>query len=363
MGISILVLLGLSLIGLSLIFWLGSNKMIYPKRRALEQRHLDLLASPSELGLHLEAFEAPTKEGFLLKGFIASPIPPGKMGKADRTRRMLDRLKKKEITTNGPIRGTVVLLHGRGGLKENALTIAQRFVAADFRCIVYDARAHGVSEGTYTTYGHREVGDLSRVLDYVQSILSKRDEKTGDVFGFGMSLGAAVLLQSLEKEDRIRAAVAVAPFANFREQVRHSTQKMAFKNVPNWISDGVCKVAGWRADFNPFTIVPIKGAERASVPVFVVHGTKDGVIPIADSRAICASLKNPGKRWREILTGYHRDVLAEGGDDLYQEMIEFYLAELVGKNDHGSRRFREYVILGTPTCDDAVWWFRLSITD
>jgi len=328
MGITIFILLIISLIGLSGIFWFGSSKMIYPKRRALEQRHLDLLAEPHELGLNLEAFEASTKEGFLLKGFIATQISNEQMGKAQRTRRMLDRLARKGISKKGSIRGTVILLHGRGGLKENMLTIAQRFVAAEYRCIVYDARAHGVSEGVYTTYGHREVGDLSRVLDHVESILKIRGEKTGQVFGFGISLGAAVLLQALEQEERIRAAVVVAPFADFRNQVIHSSRKTAFQNLPDWIPDGVCKVAGWRADFDPFSIIPINGAAKSLIPIFIVHGSKDGVIPIDDSRAIFSVLKNKRYNWREIFSGYHGNVLAEGGDDLYQEMIEFYLRDI-----------------------------------
>ncbi len=325
MGSVLIILLIVCLIGLAAVFWFGSSRMIFPKRRPLEPRHLDLLAEPHELGLNLEAFEAATKEGFILKGFIATLIFPDKMGKADRTRRMLNRLSEKGLSTKGTIRGTVVLLHGRGGLKENMLTIAQRFVAAEYRCIVYDARAHGVSGGVYTTYGHREVGDLSRVLDQVESILKKRGEETGTIFGFGVSLGAAVLLQSLEQEDRIQAAVAVAPFANFHQQVLHWSRRTAFQNLPDWISDGVCKVAGWRAEFDPFSIIPIDGAANSSTPIFVVHGTKDEVIPIADSRAIFDSLKNPNRQWREIFSGYHGNVLAEGGDDLYQEMIEFYL--------------------------------------
>ncbi len=325
MGFAVIILLIVSLIGMAGVFWFGSSRMIIPRRRALERRHLDLLAAPHELGLGLEKFEATTGDGFLLRGFIATPIPVEQMGKARRTRRMLDRLEKEGISGDQSIRATVVLLHGRGGLKENMLTIAQRFVAAGFRCIVYDARAHGVSEGKYTSYGHHEVEDLSRILDHVESILNQRGERTGKVFGFGISLGAAVLLQSLEQEKRIQSAVAVAPFADLRKQMIYTSRRMSFEKLPNWVPDGVAKFAGWRAGFDPFSIVPQKKAAAGEIPVFVVHGVKDAVIPIADSRAIFDSLKNPAKQWREVLSGYHGDVLAEGGDDLYQEMIEFYL--------------------------------------
>ena len=33
-------------------------------------------------------------------------------------------------------RGTIILLHGRGGRTEDLISVVQRFVAANYRCIV-----------------------------------------------------------------------------------------------------------------------------------------------------------------------------------------------------------------------------------
>ena len=115
MGFIILSLLLVFVIGMAAVFWLGSGRMIFPKRRALEQRHLDLLEAPHDYGMKLEAIEVTTEDGFPLQGFIASPIAPEQLGKAVRTRRMLDRLHEKGIRYRGEIRGTVILMHGRGG--------------------------------------------------------------------------------------------------------------------------------------------------------------------------------------------------------------------------------------------------------
>ena len=64
----------------------------------------------------------------------------------------------------------VLLLHGLGGNKEGwQEAVAPRLMAAGFRVIAYDARAHGAS-GNPTTpaqYGQEDVNDAVRLLDHL----------------------------------------------------------------------------------------------------------------------------------------------------------------------------------------------------
>lgn len=303
--------------------WIGAETMVRPKRRPLEPRHLDVVQNPREYGLSLERFETVARDGVRLQCLLASRHPDP--GLAERTRRMIDRLESSGLKSSPRPRGTVVFLHGRGGLKENMLTIAQRFVAADFRCVVYDARAHGESEGTFSTFGHHEKNDLSQVLDQVEKLLRSRNETTGPVYAFGLSLGASVLLQSIGEEPRILAGIAVAPFADLREQILFTGRRQVSSRLPSWVPLAITSLGSRRAGFRSGDISPVLSAATINCPVFVIHGTKDGVIPIDHSKRIFRALSHPGKQWREIPEGYHRNVLAEGGDDLYQEMIEFCL--------------------------------------
>jgi len=317
----------LAFLALALGIVAGANHLVVPKRRSLEERHEDVLSRPAEYGMSLEPFTVTTADGWTLRAFLAEPVPESQMGEAERTRRLLRRLDEAGHALPVEPRGTVVFLHGRGGLKENMLTIGQRFVAANYRCIVYDARAHGESEGRFCTYGQREKDDLSRVLDQVERILDGRGETLGPVAGFGLSLGGSVLLQALEEEGRIEAAVVVAAFADLREIVRFTANKMARLSLPCWIPDTTTRVGGWRAGFDPAAVRPMASAGRAGIPVFIAHGARDGVIPVGDSRQIANSLRHPRSIHREVPEGYHFNVLAEGGDDLYQEMVEFVLAQ------------------------------------
>jgi len=218
----------------------------------------------------------------------------------------------------------VVFLHGRGGRKEDILSLAQRFVAGGYRCVVYDARAHGTSGGFACTYGHHETRDLSSVLDRVTEILKIRDERPGQICALGNSLGAAVLLQALPGEPRIDAAIAVSPFATLPDIVTRSTWRTIHPLIPGWLINASMSAGGRRAGFEPFAISPLREMSVATTPVFFAHGALDEVIPLSHSEQLHAAAPVP-KRLRIVPTGYHYNVLAEGGDDLYQEMIEFFL--------------------------------------
>lgn len=321
----ILTLLIVGLLGTVLaVLWAGSGALVHPQRRALEPRHHEVNAHPAEFGLDLERIEIPVGDGVVLKGCLAGPCQHP--GAAERTRRMRARLDKAGVTRPGQPRGTVVLLHGRGGIKEDMLTVAQRFVAADFRCVVYDARAHGESGGAFCTFGQRETGDLSSVLDHVEGLLRSRGETTGPFAGFGISLGAAVLLQAMPREPRIAAAVAAAPFAGLEEEVLHAIGNATSHRVPKTWRRLVLDTAAWRGGFVPSEIMPERSAAAITQPVLITHGALDKVIPVEQGRRIFAALPAATRcSWIEIPDGYHGNVLAKGGDDLYEKMILFYL--------------------------------------
>src|SRR6516162_1451516 len=55
-------------------------------------------------------------------------------------------------TPSGPVRGTVVYLHGIADNRESAVGSIRRFLPRGFSVIAYDSRANGESEGVACTY-------------------------------------------------------------------------------------------------------------------------------------------------------------------------------------------------------------------
>src|SRR5882724_11957334 len=108
--------------------------------------------------------------------------------------------------------GTVILLHGQVDNRAGMLGYAGLFLPHGFNTLIPDFRAHGESGGKLATYGLREADDLRRWLDWVAGA-----QPGGRIFGFGESMGAAILLQSLSVESHFCAVVAESPYASFRE--------------------------------------------------------------------------------------------------------------------------------------------------
>ena len=311
--------LGVGLAIFCSIGWIGSEKFLVPPRRALEPRHQSVLENPAAFGLELgETFSVTAPDGVELKARLISPA--ANPGEAVKTRRMRERL-------NVPhdVSATVVMLHGRGGIKEDAFPVAERFVAAGFACLVFDARAHGVSGGEFTTYGAREVEDLRAVINAAEDHYGK--ETLGSLVGFGISLGAAVLLQALPEESRLEAAVLVSPFAELETVIHRAVENVVDSRMPALLPGLVMKFGGLRGGFAPSKIRPVDQAKTIGVPIMIVHAEDDRVIPPLQSRRVLDALpaREQAHRWRSVEDANHGNVLARGGDDLYQEMIEFWL--------------------------------------
>ncbi|HTM51873.1 MAG TPA: alpha/beta fold hydrolase [Bryobacteraceae bacterium] len=106
----------------------------------------------------------------------------------------------------------VIVLHGQTDNRAGMLGYANLFLRNGYDVLAPDLRGHGASGGELSTYGFLEADDLRRWLDWLAA------RRPGErVFGFGESMGAAILIQSLAVESRFCAVVAEAPYASLRE--------------------------------------------------------------------------------------------------------------------------------------------------
>src|SRR5215831_15196999 len=104
-----------------------------------------------------------------------------------------------------------LMLHGLGDNRIGMTGYAQLLLAHGYTVLLPDARAHGVSGGQFATYGLLERNDIHQWLDFLEQ------EHAQCIYGFGESMGAAQLLQSLDTQPRFCAIAVESPFSNFRE--------------------------------------------------------------------------------------------------------------------------------------------------
>jgi alpha-beta hydrolase superfamily lysophospholipase len=182
-----------------------------------------------------------------------------------------------------PNDSVVLVLHGVGDTRQGMLGHAQFLLRGGFTVLTPDSRGHGTSGGDLITYGIREASDVRTWTDWLLA-----SQPAHRLYGVGVSMGAAILLQSLPLEPRFRAIVAESPFATFEE--------VSYDRL-NQVS-GVPRIGLWPAVRLGFLYVhlrygvdlrqasPSKAIRTAHVPILLIHGTADENIPLRHSQEL-----------------------------------------------------------------------------
>lgn len=229
----------------------------------------------------------------------------------------------------GEVRGTLVLLHGRRGRKEDLLPVAERFCAAGFRCVLPDLPAHGENATGVVHYGAgtREAEFARRIL---ADVIEARGQSHLPVGIWGISMGGAFAAKALSADpDLWKCAVIVSSFDSMAKVIRDQSDSKAWIIGPVF-SSAFQHTLRTRHDFDPSAVEPVEWIADARVPVLVAHGTVDSLFPLEHGRALYDALPGRSKRWVEVEGGDHDDVLITPMA-LYATMAAWYLEHLAPK--------------------------------
>ncbi len=180
----------------------------------------------------------------------------------------------------------VILLHGVGDTRKGVLNHANYLLSAGFTVLAPDSRGHGASQGEYITYGVKEAGDVHAWGDWLFA-----NRPIQRLYGMGESMGAAVILQSLATEPRLRAVVAECPYATFREV---AYDRLATPRFPPHFSLWPIIQTGYlyarlRYGVDLHLASPLAAVRATHVPILLIHGTADTNIPCRNSQELHAA--------------------------------------------------------------------------
>ena len=171
------------------------------------------------------------------------------------------------------------------------LPVANALADAGYRAVLVDLRGHGRSSGAYLTYGIQEAKDLSQVIDELQ----RRQLVAGSLGVYGISYGATTAIHLAGGDRRIRAVVAVEPFATAREEVPHFGRVMVpgiGLLIPEKTYQQALDDAGRVAQFDPDEADAVKAIQRTSAQVLIIHGTNDWIVPHRQGERLHAAAPN-----------------------------------------------------------------------
>jgi len=242
-----------------------------------------------------EDFEVAVTDGVILRGWKVRPADP-----------------------NGD---WVLLFHGVSDNRSGMLGGAEVLLRHGYSVVMMDSRAHGKSDGTIATYGWKERRDTVAI---VQSLYAT--EHVRHLYAWGVSMGAAIAIQSAAVEPRVEAVVAEASFASLREV----SYDYAGLEISPWIGKTIFRPAtiaalnraGHDGGFDPDAVSPEVAVGERAFPLLVICGTADRRIPCRHAERICRAAHGPCEIWAVEGAG-HAAALGRAPQEFEERVIGF----------------------------------------
>ena len=190
----------------------------------------------------------------------------------------------------------VLLFHGIADNRTGDSGHAEFLLRHGYSVVMMDARAQGESGGDMATFGWKERYDTVAITDALYA-----SEKVRHLYALGVSMGAAIALQSAAVEPRIEAVSAEAPFANLREV----SYDYAGLHAGAWLGKSLLRPAPMMAmhsvekegGFKPEEVSPEKAVAERPFPVLLICGTRDHTIPCRHAERIYKAARGPKELW------------------------------------------------------------------
>ncbi len=178
--------------------------------------------------------------------------------------------------------GTVLFLHGNAENMSTHVNSVLWLVRAGYRVVLVDYRGYGKSGGAPTMAGVH--ADALAAIDAVFGMAGVDKDR---VAVLGQSLGGAIAVYAVANSPhkaRIRALVVDSAFSGYREIAREKVGEIAVLKV---LRSPVSRLVTDR--YSPRLWI----GRVAPVPVFIVHGDADRVVPVAHGERLYALAAEP----------------------------------------------------------------------
>lgn len=174
----------------------------------------------------------------------------------------------------------IVISHGYECTLFRSIKYVSMFHQLGYSVVVYDHRNHGISGGTFTSFGFYEKEDMKSILDYVENHIFEEPVFFGSQ---GSSMGAAIALQHAEIDSRIRFVISESSF-----ETLHAQMKIQIKRQMKYLSTlflfGSSAMNKIMYGYFYGQVSPIKAIKNLDIPILIIHGDSDSFIPLSHAK-------------------------------------------------------------------------------
>lgn len=151
-----------------------------------------------------------------------------------------------------------------------------------YNVLVVDQRGHAKSFGRTITFGIKESKDVLSWINYV----NERFGGNTPIFLYGVSMGGATVIMATGRglPKNVKGVLADCPYSSPKDVILNTVKKM--KLSPKFFYPFILLSARIFAGVNLLEITASEAVKTTTVPVLIVHGETDTLVPIEMSREI-----------------------------------------------------------------------------
>ncbi len=198
-----------------------------------------------------------------------------------------------------------IVSHGNAGNVSNRFYIADALVKAGSSALVYDYRGYGLSTGTPTIPGILEDG--LTVFDYARD---KMHYPVNKILLYGESIGTGVTCHTASLRP-VAAVVLQSGVANLPSVGKHIF--VLLNAFPDFV-------------FPEPHLDNLKLVSKLNMPILILHGRKDTLVPIQNSEQLIANAHEPKKL--VLLDNCGHNDMGVQDRELFLDSIENFVAKV-----------------------------------
>lgn len=254
----------IAVLALVLAAWLGAAFLVADRLTRAHRRRVR--GTPADAGLRYEELQFLSRGDVILRGwFVASP----------------------------GARATVILVHGedsnRASSRHGLLDLLEDYVGRGFNAFAFDLRGHGESAGSRRSLGDLETADVEAAVACM-----RRHAGAVPIVLHGFGTGGTFAIVAAERCREVRAVIADTPVGSIR---RHLEERAS--PASRWLLPIAFRMARRWFDADVNALSPHSACRDLDVPVFLIHGVRDPLVPLAHSiNLAAASLHHATHLWR-----------------------------------------------------------------
>lgn len=217
---------------------------------------------------------------------------------------------------------TIVVVHGVGSNRGDALVVAPFLQRAGFNVLLFDLRGHGDSGGHTISFGVHEAQDVTAAVAWA----AKRSQSVG-LYAFSMGGSAALHAIGQNGLPAVRAVLLDSTFADFAPLAR---AQMTF--LPDNLAQPLLEVLSFYSwleiDSRIEAISPSRYIGNiAPRPLLLLHGTSDGLIEPEQAKRNFAAARQP-KQLHWMQGANHCGGLTTEGEAYEKRVVGFFKKHL-----------------------------------